>query len=182
MNNYIHNSPSGDAGMEQQLWNYIDGIASADEKSSVERLLDSNLEWKNKYHELLQTNQLLKSTELEHPSLRFTKNVMDAIAKYQIAPAAKNYINNRIIWGIGTFFIVMIVGFLVYGFGQMDWSSGAESKYKVDLPKIDFSPFFSNTWVNVFMMFNIVIGLALLDRILANKRKQFRDNKTMTPQ
>ena len=90
--------------MEQQLWNYIDGIASIDEKSSIERLLDSNLEWKNKYHELLQTNQLLKSTELEQPSLRFTKNVMDTIAKYQISPAAKKYINNRIIWGIGIFY------------------------------------------------------------------------------
>ena len=166
--------------MEQQLWNYIDGIASIDEKSSIERLLDSNLEWKNKYHELLQTNQLLKSTELEQPSLRFTKNVMDTIAKYQISPAAKNYINNRIIWGIGIFFIMMIVGFLVYGFGQMDWSSSEESKYKVDLPKVDFSQFFSNTWINIFMMINIVIGLALLDRILANKRKQFRQDKRMS--
>ncbi len=168
--------------MEQQLWNYIDGNSSTDEKSSIERLLDSNLEWKNKYHELVQTNQLLKSTELEQPSLRFTKNVMDTIAKYQISPAAKNYINNRIIWGIGIFFIVMIIGFLIYGFGQMDWSSSEESKYKVDLPKVDFSQFFSNTWINVFMMINIVIGLALLDRILANKRKQFRQDKRMTHQ
>ena len=166
--------------MEQQLWNYIDGITSIDEKYSIERMLDSNLEWKNKYHELLQTNQLLKSTELEQPSLRFTKNVMDSIAKYQISPAAKNYINNRIIWGIGIFFIVMIVGFLVYGFGQMDWSSSEESKYKVDLPKVDFSQFFSNTWINIFMMINIVIGLALLDWILANKRKQFRQDKRMS--
>ena len=164
--------------MEQQLWNYIDGFVSPEEKSSIERQLESNLEWKNKYHELLQTSQLLKSSELEHPSLRFTKNVMDAIAKYQIAPAAKNYINNKIIWGIGAFFILMIAGFLVYGFGQMEWTSGTESKYKVDLPKIDFNQFFSNTWVNAFMMINIVIGLALLDRILANKRKQFRERNS----
>jgi len=165
--------------IEQQLWSYIDGIATPSERTSVERMLESNLEWKNKYHELLQTNQLLKSSELEQPSLRFTKNVMDAIAKYQIAPAAKNYINNKIIWGIGSFFILMILGFLIYGFGQMDWTAGTESKYKVDLPKVDFSQFFNNTWVNAFMMINIVIGLALLDRILANKRKQFRERKSM---
>jgi hypothetical protein len=165
--------------MEQQLWNYIDGFVSSEEKSSIERQLESNLEWKNKYHEFLQTSQLLKSSELDQPSLRFTKNVMDTISKYQIAPAAKNYINNRIIWGIGSFFILMIVGFLVYAFAQVNWASGTESKYKVDLPSVDFSPVFSNTWVNAFMMVNIVIGLALLDRILANKRKQFRERNSM---
>jgi|KBSSwiS6_1023812.scaffolds.fasta_scaffold02163_3 hypothetical protein len=171
--------------MEQQLWSYIDGISSGEEKTSIEKLLETNLEWKNKYHELLQVNQLLKSSELEHPSMRFTKNVMDAIAKYHIVPATKQYINNRIIWGIGIFFILMIVGFLVYGFGQVDWTTPENGKSdipvdfsKVDFSKVDFSKFFNNTWVNIFMMINIVIGLALLDRILANKRKQFRHKRS----
>jgi general stress protein CsbA len=162
--------------IEQQLWEYIDGISSTQEKSAIEKLLDSNLEWKNKYHELLQVNQLLRSSELEHPSLRFTQNVMDTIAKYHIAPATKQYINNRIIWSIGIFFLTMIIGFLVYGFGQVNWSSGEAGKNSlgVDLPKIDINKIFSNNWVNGFMMVNIIIGLALLDRVLANKRKHFR--------
>ena len=166
--------------MEQQLWEYIDGISSTEEKSSIEKLLETNLEWKNKYNELLQVNQLLKSSELEQPSLRFTKNVMDSIAKYHIAPATKEYINNRIIWGIGIFFLTMIIGFIVYGFGQVNWSSGqpGTNSLGVDTSKIDFSQFFSNTYVNVFMMINIVIGLALLDRVLANKRKQFKARKS----
>ena len=166
--------------MEQRLWSYIDGFSSGDEKTAIEKLLEANLEWKNKYHELLQVNQLLKSSELEQPSMRFTKNVMDTIAKYHIAPATKQYINNRVIWGLGIFFITMIVGFLVYGFGQVNWSapSSGKTELPVDLSKIDFSKFFSNTWVNAFMMINIVIGLALLDRILANKRKQFRHKKS----
>lgn len=171
--------------MEQQLWSYIDGVSSKDEKTAIEKMLETNLEWKNKYHELLQLNQLLKSSELEQPSMRFTKNVMDTIAKYHIVPATKQYINNRIIWGLGIFFLTMIVGFLVYGFGQVDWSAPASGKSdlpvdlsKVDLSRVDFSKVFSNTWVNVFMMINIVIGLALLDRVLANKRKQFRQKKS----
>ena len=171
--------------MEQQLWSYIDGVSSGDEKTAIEKLLETNLEWKNKYHELLQLNQLLKSSELEHPSMRFTKNVMDTIAKYHIAPATKQYINNRIIWGLGIFFLTMIVGFLVYGFGQVNWSAPSNGKSdlpvdlsKVDLSRVDFTKFFNNTWVNVFMMINIVIGLALLDRVLANKRKQFRHKKS----
>src|SRR5215510_11884699 len=122
------NSPLGAGGIEKQLWDYIDGLSSGEERTSIERLLQTNLEWKNKYQELLEVQQLLKSSELEQPSMRFTKNVMEEIAKFHIAPATKNYINNRIIWGIGAFFITLIVGFLIYGFAQMDWNIQDNSK------------------------------------------------------
>ena len=98
--------------MEERLWNYIDGTASADEKTVIEQLLESDAAWKAKYHELLQVNELLQSSELDAPSMRFTKNVMEEIAKLHIAPATKTYINKKIIWGIGFFFITMLIGFL----------------------------------------------------------------------
>src|SRR5437773_2094150 len=102
--------------MEERLWDYIDGISSGDERSSIEKLLESNAEWKAKYYELFEAHQLLQSAELEEPSMRFTKNVMEEIAKYHIPPATKTYINKKIIWGIGIFFITIIISFLVYGF------------------------------------------------------------------
>ena len=160
--------------MDERLWDYIDGQSSINERSTVEKLLESNIEWKQKYHELLETHKLLNSSELEGPSLRFTKNVMEEIAKYHIAPATKTYINKKIIWGIGIFFITLFVAFLVYGFAQMDWTSGGDTKLPVDLSKVDISRFFSNTYVNIFMMVNIVLGLFLLDNYLSNKRKEFR--------
>ncbi len=166
------NSPSGAGGMEARLWEYLDGRCAAEEKSAVEKLLVSSQEWKNKYHELLEIQQLVKSTELEQPSLRFAKNVMEEIAKYQIAPATKNYINKKIIWGIAGFFFILIIGFLIYGFGQIDWSAAGESKLPVDFSQIDYSKFFNNNFVNAFMMLNIVLGLLLLDRFLASKRNR----------
>lgn len=161
--------------MEEQLWSYIDGFSSAEERSAIEKLMETNLEWKNKYHELLEAHLLMKSAELEQPSMRFTKNVMEQIAKYHIAPATKSYINKKIIWGIGVFFLMLIVGFLVYGFGQINWAAPGENKLPVDFSKIDYSKIFKNTYVNVFMMVNVVIGLVLFDRILANKRKKFQE-------
>ncbi len=168
--------------IEERLWNFIDGTASANEKTVVEKLLESNTEWKAKYYELLQVNELLKSTELEEPGMRFTKNVMEEILKLHIAPATKSYINKKIIWGIGIFFIALLAAFLIYGFGQMDWTSAQETEFskninKVDLSKLDFSRFFTNTWVNAFMMINIVLGLVLLDNYLSNKRKEFIKEK-----
>ncbi len=160
---------------EERLWNYIDGITTPEEKTVIEQLLENNAEWKAKYSELIEIQQLLLSAELEAPSLRFTKNVMEEIAKLHIVPASKTYINKRIIWGIGFFFITLIVGFLVYGFGQVDWTEQGNSKMPVNFGKLDYSKVFSNDLVNAFMMINVILGLFLLDRYLANKRKQFHE-------
>lgn len=160
--------------MEERLWNYIDGTSDAGEKPVIEKLLAENAEWKAKYRELLEVNSILQSSELEEPSMRFTKNVMEEISKLHIAPATKAYINKKIVWGIGIFFITLLAGFLVYGFGQIDWTTSGDSNMPVDLSKVDISKFFNNTYMNVFMMINVVLGLFLLDRYLANKRKQSR--------
>jgi len=164
-----------DINIEERLWNYIDGTATADERSVIEKLVQENAEWKAKYHELLEVHTLIQSSDLEEPSMRFSKNVMEEIAKLHIAPATKTYINNKIIWGLGIFFIVMIVGFLVYGFGQVDWNAPGNSTITDNLNKINLSKFFNNTYMNVLMMINIVLGLFLLDRYLANKRKKYRE-------
>lgn len=176
-NNKYSNPP---ASIEERLWNFIDGTVSANERTVIEQLLENDAEWKAKYSELLEVTALLQSSELDAPSMRFGKNVMEEIAKLHIAPATKTYINKKIIWGISFFFITMIIGFLIYGFGQMDWTAGNDDSVitknmsKVDFSKIDLSKFFSNSWVNAFMMVNMVIGLFLLDNYFSNKRKEFR--------
>ena len=159
--------------METRLWEYIDGISEETEKSRIEQLIRDNAAWRAKYSELLEVHQMLDLTELEQPSLRFTKNVMEEIAKYNIAPATKSYINNKIIWGIGLFFITLIAGLVVYSIAQVDWSVGSDSKSPigVDFTQVDYSAIFSNTFVNIFMMANIILGLMLLDRVLAKKKE-----------
>jgi hypothetical protein len=162
--------------IEERLWDYIDGTCNAEEKTFIEELIATNAAWKAKYKELLEVNQLMGDIDLEEPSMRFTQNVMEEIGKLQIAPAAQSYINKRVIWGIGTFFLLSILGFLIYGFGQIDWSSASgDSKLSIDFSKIDFSVFFNNTYTNAFLMLNVVLGLVMLDMYLGRKKKQLRD-------
>jgi hypothetical protein len=162
-------------GIEERLWGFIDGAVSSEEKTVIEKLLQTDAAWKAKYSELLELNKLLQSSELEAPSMRFSKNVMEEISKLHIAPATKSYINKRIIIGLGIFFVTMIVGFLIYGFGQIDWAAGESSTTFSDtLKKVDYSKFFNNTWMNVMMMINMVLGLFLFDAYLSNKRKEYR--------
>jgi len=161
--------------MEHRLWEYIDGFSEGEEKSKVEQLIREQEAWSTRYAELLEVHRSLNLVELEAPSMRFTKNVMEEIARLQIAPATKNYINSRIIWGIGAFFITVIVGFLLYGFAQIDWSTASDpgSIIGVDLTEVDYSKMFNNTFVNAFIMMNMILGLMLFDRYLNNQKKKF---------
>lgn len=165
---------------EERLWDYIDGTISAGDKTVIEEILNNNAEWNAKYKELLEVHTLMQSSELDEPSMRFTQNVMDDIAKLQIAPAAKAYINNNIIRGIAIFFITTIVGFIIYGIGQVNWkqtdsnSTSPINFNKIDFSNIDYSSVFNNNIMNAFMMVNIILGLFFLDRVLASKRRRYR--------
>lgn len=165
--------------MELQLWAYIDGILPPQEQNTIERLIAEQAAWKAKYAELLQVHQSLASMELEEPSLRFTKNVMEEIASLHIVPASKEYISKKIVWGLGGFFLTMIVGFVVYAFSQVNWSAGGDTNSDL-LEKVtgaDYSTVFNNSFVTVFMMLNIILGLMLFDRYLNYKKKQVMNNQ-----
>jgi hypothetical protein len=173
MNTNINNEFSYDEEMEARIWAYIDGLS--EEENFIEQLIKENAKWRTKYQQLLELNQLLQDTELEQPSMRFTKNVMEEISRIHIAPATKEYINKNIIRGIAAFFITVIVGFLVYGFSQVDWSAGNPGNpVGIDFTQVDYSRMFNNTFVNLFMMVNIILGLMLLDRYLTSKKKQWQ--------
>ena len=160
--------------MEEQLWDYIDGRLDESERTVIENLIASDEEWRARYGELLEVQQWMAAAELEEPSMRFTKNVMDEIGRQHIAPATSTYINKNIIRGLAIFFISMVLGFLVYGFGQIDFRASGSEKLPVDLSQIDYGVFFNNNYVNGFMVLNMILGLWLLDQYLTRKKKSWQ--------
>ena len=166
--------------MEQRLWDYIDGLSNPDEQSAVAALISANLEWQRKYKELLDVHQLMDSTELEAPSMRFTKNVMEEISKYQVAPATKTYINKNIIRSIGAFFLLMIGGFLFYFLRELQWTGGSsssqESPYSQvlqnNLNKLNWGKILGSPYMSIFMLINVILALVLVDMYLQRKRQQ----------
>jgi hypothetical protein len=162
--------------IEERLWDYIDGLSSKEEKAQIEVLIESNLEWKKAYAELLDAHQLMQNhIELDQPSMRFTQNVMEEISRLHIAPATKNYINKNIIWGVAGFFIFMIIATVGYGLSQISWGTGSETQLPSQLSKVDFTKVYNNTYTNIFIMVNTVLGLALLDMYLRNKSKKHQE-------
>ncbi len=169
--------------VEEQIWSYIDGKASQQEVLFVENMIATDLLWRNKYKELLEVNQLLKTDmELEQPSMRFSKNVMEQIVGLQPAKATVKYINKNIIRSIAAFFILTITGSLIYTFTTVEWvSASGASPLPFDLNKLNpgqlnFSKLLSSTWINIILMVNVVLGLMLLDNYLRRKKRSSVEN------
>jgi len=167
--------------MEERLWDYIDGLSSPAEKSAIETLIAENIEWQRKYKELLNVHQLMHETELDTPSMRFSKNVMEEIARLQVAPATKTYINKNIIRSIGAFFLAMIGGFLLFCLGQFKWSGSEPSstflpRYDLDLDTkmktFNWGRVFNSAYTSIFVLVLVILGLVMLDMYLGNRRKQ----------
>jgi hypothetical protein len=164
--------------MEERLWDYIDGLSSPAEKTALEELMAANIEWQRKYRELLGVHQLMNGSELEEPSMRFTRNVMEEIARHQVAPATKTYINKNIIRSIGAFFLTLIAGFLTYCLVQFKWSgpvsgnSSLASSYHTELEKFNWSKILSGPYATILLLVTVVLGLMMLDMYLQRKKEQ----------
>lgn len=167
--------------IEDRLWDYIDGLSSPAERSAIDELLAANFEWQQKYRELLNLHQLLDASELDAPSMRFTKNVMEEIARHHVAPATKTYINKNIIRSIGAFFVTMILGFVTYILAQFKWSVAGSGSSNIlgtnpnlnleRLNTVNVSKAFNSTYITVFMLIVVVMGFMLLDMYLQRKRQ-----------
>ena len=161
--------------MEQRIWDYIDGNSHHAEKAAVSQLLSENPVWQHKYEELVSIHAMLQKEELEVPPLRFTKNVMEEIAQYQVAPATKSYINKNVFRGIMAFFLAMLTGLIIYLIGDMHWADHASNNlvpaFSLNADKFDVSKVLSNTWVNIFIGINVILALILLDKYMEEKKK-----------
>jgi hypothetical protein len=162
--------------MENQIWEFIDGRCNEAEKAFVLQQLAVNAAWKNKYEELISVHEMLRKEELEMPSMRFTRNVMEEIAQYQVAPATKNYINKNVIRSIFAFFLIMIIGLLIYFIGQIHWSGQSTGTlvpaYSLDANKLNWGKMVNNSYVNIFIGISAILGLILVDKYLQTKKNQ----------
>lgn len=156
------------------LWEYIDGTCSSSDTQRVSNLIECDPVWKQKYAELTAIHTgISNSLELQEPSMRFTQNVMDAIAAEHIAPATKKYINKSIIRGIAAIFIVMLTGILGYALSIASRGTSASNVLpKLDVSKLNLARFYNSTTMMLMMAVSIVIGLVFLDTMLRRKRAE----------
>ena len=110
-----------------------------------------------------QFDQLQDALETEQPSMRFTKNVMDAIDGLHVAPPVKLYVNPWIVKGIPALFIVTILILTAYIFTTADKVSYTSSTGYLSTV---------NSKGLTFMLFiNVLLLLVFIERLLNGKSR-----------
>lgn len=156
--------------IEEQLWDYIDGISTAEEKAVIDANLATDLKWKEIYQELLAVNAQLTALDFEEPSMSFTRNVMDKI-NLELRPVAlKTKVDNRIIYTIAGFFLASILAVFGYAIYLSDTS------FTIDTSKFNFSfdtqKLFSPLALQAFIFVDVVLLLLYLDGFLRKGKLQ----------
>lgn len=159
--------------IEEKLWDYIDGNCSRAEEQTIRSLIASNEVYRLKYQELLNLNKEISGIAPEEPPMAFTYNVMEAIRTEQAREPLKAAVNNRIIRGIGAFFVVTLLVLLVFTFANVSWSSvQVPSVIPASLKLPDTSNFFTKPVIEGFFFFDVILGLFLFDSYLRKKKTE----------
>lgn len=164
--------------IEQKLWDYIDGNCNKTDQDAVLAFIENDVVWKQKYYELLDLQkQIADSFELQQPSMRFNKNVMEAISTIKIAQPTNKYINTYIVKGIVIFYIALLVCLLGYSFINADWSEKSVSlfsQFKIDKQNYIYSSilkYIDSGKLNIFICINVLLGLVFIDAAFRKNNK-----------
>jgi len=151
--------------IEMQLWDYIDNRCNHEERSRIAALIAGNAVWKKVYDELVSANEIFKTTEAEQPSLRFTKNIMDALGTENVAPRSARYLNHRFIKGIAASIIACMSALLIYLLAIADWSLTTP----VVRRRINTDWLFNTGVQQVILIIIVILGLLLADSLLRRR-------------
>jgi len=154
-----------EAEIELELWAYLDGSLATEDHNRIEQLVRTDSQWQAKFSELSALHQsLLSGLETEEPSMRFSKNVMDAIAKESIAPALKSYLNPWVIRGIAAAFLIMtgILLLSVQGTGGLKYPH-------LTLPSLKMPAITGSAFSYGVMFLLVIAGLLFADSLLRKK-------------
>ncbi len=162
--------------IEQQVWEYIDGACSAAESQRIALLVQNDPLWKAAYTELQVLHAGIGANmELSEPHVRFTKNVMDAIAAVQPVRVPKIFINIKIIRGIAASFAAVVSLLVVYMLFSSNWASPSRlSLSRINIPDINFAGLSNPAFVNTALGIIVILGLAFLDQALRTRHTQQR--------
>ena len=112
-----------------------------------------------------QLTELLKSLEMEEPSMSFTRNVMEQVSLEVHPVSLKTKVNNKIIYGLAAIFVFAILGMFVYA------AANATAGYS--FPDLTFNfkidKVISSTFLKVFLGVDLIIGLLYFDRLIRRK-------------
>lgn len=155
--------------IEEQLWNYIDGTTSPEEQKAISLLIEKDEVYRKKYNELLLLNAEFANMDMDEPSMAFKYNVMEAIRNEHAQAPLKARVNQRIIKGIGLFFVLIISAIMIYVLANVNWSAGLSGRTALHFTMPHIAQSLTSPLIQGFLFFDIVLALYTFDSYLRKR-------------
>ncbi len=155
--------------IEIQLWEYIDGNCTAEERARISVLVATNETWKACYADLLSFhNNVQEHVMPEQSATNLTENVMGVLDASANRFATRKRMLTISIRAVAAFFIVSIVLLLSYALIEAGGITFSPSEYKLpdmQLPRVQlpsYAPFIAG-------LLAVIMLLAAFDKMLRGK-------------
>ncbi|MET3113129.1 anti-sigma-K factor RskA [Pedobacter sp. CG_S7] len=155
--------------IEEQIWEYIDGQLTAKDRAIIAENIANDQTYALIYAELMELHQLICVTELEEPSMAFTRNIMDKVNLVSAPMSLKTKVDTRIIYSLAAVFLLAIVAVSIYAIANSTFTF-----IKFSNPSFNFSlnlqQLVSPIALQTFVFLDIILALLYLDRFYRSKK------------
>jgi hypothetical protein len=144
-----------------------------DEYQRIAMLIRENDDWRAIHGELLQVHEGISAQlELHTPHVRFSGNVMDAIAALPATQNARFTINKKVISVIAGVFIFTISALLLYMLVSTNWAAPVRDLGLTDIqiPKVAITAQYRQIVLNSAMGLIVMLGLVFFEQAIRMKR------------
>ena len=162
---------------EQLIWNYLDGIASEEERKHTEQLLESDSEFLTLFEELSAIHLQISALDLDEPSMSFSRNLMEKIQLEHSLMPQKSLLGKWLINGIALFFLSTILCVLGILFFKVEWSQSSETAwFDFTMPQFALGSSSYSFLINLFVFVDIIVVLYFFDVYISKKMKSKNDH------
>jgi hypothetical protein len=110
---------------------------------------------------------LFGAIEPEQPSMRFTKNVMDAIESESVAPIGRKYVNLWVVKGIAAILVLAVVVLTAYTYITADSIPASAKSFTL-----------SDSYSPYIIMISIIMVVLFAERLLNTRQRMQQIRKT----
>lgn len=156
---------------EEQMWDHLDGAASAEERAALEQALQNDEQLQREWSLRHKLNEGLSNLEAEQPSLRFTQNLMERLPKLYQLIQIKPLIGKNWIRAYLAVFLLSVFGMLGFGFNILgSYTPSFSFNWVSSVLSIDLEASFPFRMAVILMSLSTaVLYLIWLDKRLGNR-------------
>ncbi|QES90044.1 hypothetical protein [Rhizosphaericola mali] len=165
------------------VWQFHHQLLSPTEQEDVALKIANATQWANILDKIKQEELQFQTLEEEQPSMRFTKNIMEAIQPLEIKKPIHNYVNKKIIQLAAIYFLAILTITVILLTNQIIHNWDSSKSFQLNISLINpiqlnsMTKYISPQLIYCFYGINLVTAMILIQNYLIHRIKDKNASK-----